>query len=169
MVRVFSQKHSSTFVGNVGIYSVGAESVYQIGWSGKTKCFASVSREGLTCELLAKYSCLHLSWLFTFQSCARHMHHFAGCLVTSYSWKLFSLQLLESSHTHSLSLSLSQPLQLNHTINTGYNKLNKITIKFSTELKPTKHIVVNCNFTNHSKQIVWDEFGRSGFSLLADI
>ena len=114
-----------------------------------------------------KHSCLNLSWLFTFQSCARHMHHFAGCLVASYPRKLFSLQLLESSHT--LSLSLTQPLQLNPTINTGYNKLNKITIKFGTELKPTKHIVVNYNFTNHSKQIVWDEFGRSGFSLLADI
>ena len=61
MVSVFSQMHSSTFVGNVGIYSVGAESVYQIGRSGKTKCFASVSREGLTRELLAKHSCLHLS------------------------------------------------------------------------------------------------------------
>ena len=171
MVRVFSQKHSSTFVGNVGIYSVGAESVYQIGRSGKTKCFASVLREGLTHELLAKHSCLHLSWLFTFQLCARHMHHFAGCLVTSYPQKLFSLQLLESSHTLYLSLFLShtQSLQLNPTINTGYNKLNKITIKFGTELKPTKHIVANYNFTNHSKQIVWDEFGRSGFSLLADI
>ena len=29
-VRVFSQKHYSTFVGNIGIYSVGTESVYQI-------------------------------------------------------------------------------------------------------------------------------------------
>ena len=167
MVRVFSQKHSSSFVGNVGIYTVGAKSVYQIERSSKTKCFASVSREGLTRELLVKHSYLHLSWLFTFQSCARHMHHFAGCLVASYPRKLFSLQLLESSHT--LSFSLTQPLQLNPTINTRYNKLNKITTKFGTELKPTKHRVVNYNFTNHSKQIVWDEFGRSGFSLLADI
>ena len=60
MVRVFSLNHSSTFVDNVGIYSVGTENVYQITQSGKTKCFASVSREGLTCELLAKHSCLHL-------------------------------------------------------------------------------------------------------------
>ena len=52
---------------------------------------------------------------------------------------------LESSHT--LSLSLTQPLQLNPTINTGYNRLNKIIIKFDTKLKPTKHIVVNYNFT----------------------
>ena len=61
MARVFSQKHSSTFMDNDGIYSVGTESVYQIGQSGKTECFASVSREGLTLELLAKHSCLHLS------------------------------------------------------------------------------------------------------------
>ena len=47
--------------------------------------------------------------------------------------------------THSL--SITQPLQLNPTINTRYKKLNKITIKFGTELKPTKHIVVNYNFT----------------------
>ena len=46
-------------MGNVGIYSVGTESVYQIGQSGKTECFTSVSREGLTRELLAKHSCLH--------------------------------------------------------------------------------------------------------------
>ena len=44
-------------------------------------------------------------------------------------------------------LSLTQPLQLNPTINTEYNRLNKITIKFGTKLKPTKHIVVNYNFT----------------------
>ena len=58
--RVFSQKHSSTFVGNVGIYSVGTESVYQIAQSGKIECFAGVLREGLTRELLAKHNCLHL-------------------------------------------------------------------------------------------------------------
>ena len=50
-----------------------------------------------------------------------------------------------SLHTHSL--SLSQPLQLNPTINIRYNRLNKITIKFGTEVKPTKHMVVNYNFT----------------------
>ena len=50
-----------------------------------------------------------------------------------------------SLHTHSL--SITQPLQLNPTINTRYKRLNKVTIKFGTELKPTKHIVVNYNFT----------------------
>ena len=52
MARVFSLKHSLSFVGNVGIYSVGIESVYQIAQFGKTECFTSVSREGLTRELL---------------------------------------------------------------------------------------------------------------------
>ena len=61
MARVFSLKHFSTFVGNVGIYSVGTESVYQIAQFGKIECFASVSREGFTSELLLKHSCLHLS------------------------------------------------------------------------------------------------------------
>ena len=46
-----------------------------------------------------------------------------------------------------LSLSITQPLQSNLTINTGYKRLNKIIIKFGTEWKPTKHIVVNYNFT----------------------
>ena len=61
MVKVFSLKHSSTSMGNVGIYSVGTESVYYLTQFGKTKCFASVSREGLTRELLVKQSYLHLS------------------------------------------------------------------------------------------------------------
>ena len=50
--------------------------------------------------------------------------------------------------THSL--SHTQPLQINSTINIEYKRLNKITIKFGTELKPTKHIVVNYNFTLYS-------------------
>ena len=85
-----------------------------------------------------------LSWLFAFQSCAEHMHHFARCLVTSYLRKLFSLQF---AWVFTLSLSHKQPLQLNPTINTGYKRLNKITNKFGIELKPTKQIVVNYNFT----------------------
>ena len=91
-----------------------------------------------------------LSWFFAFQSCAGHMHHFARCLLTSYLRKHFYLQLLESSH----SLFLTQPLQLNPTINTGYNRLNKIIIKFGTKLKPTKHIVVNYNFTKTSQDYI---------------
>ena len=47
-----------------------------------------------------------------------------------------------------LSLSNTQPLQWNPTINTGYKRLNNITIKFGMEYKPTKHNVVNNNFTS---------------------
>ena len=46
-----------------------------------------------------------------------------------------------------LSLSITQPLQLNPTINIWYKRKNKITIKFGTKLNLTKHIVVNYNFT----------------------
>ena len=55
--------------------------------------------------------------------------------------------IFNSLSLHTLSLSITQTLQLNPTINTGYRRLNKVTIKFGTELKPTKHIVVNYNFT----------------------
>ena len=54
----------------------------------------------------------------------------AKILQSSIAW-VFTFSL-------SLSLSLSQSLQLNPIINAGYNKLNKITIKFSTELKANK-------------------------------
>ena len=49
---------------------------------------------------------------------------------------------------HTLSLSHTTFTIKNPTINIGYKRLNKITIKFGTELKPTKQIVVNYNFTN---------------------
>ena len=129
-------------MGNVGIYSVGTESVYQIGQFGKIECFTGISREGLTRKILARHSCLHPILTLHIPTCASLMSHFAGCLVVRYLRKLFSLQLFESSH----SLSITQPLQSNPTINTGYKRLNRITIKFSTELKPIKHIVVNHNF-----------------------
>ena len=145
MAKVFSQKLSLTFVGNVGINSIGTESVNQTGQVGRTEFLADVSQEGLTCEILVKHNCLHRAWLFAFQSCARHMLPFAGCLVASYPRNLFSFQLLESSY--SLSLSNTQPLQWIPTINTGYKRLDNITIKFGTEYKPTKHNIVNNNFT----------------------
>ena len=59
MAKVFSQKQSSTSVGNEGIYSVSKESAYQIWQFSKTKFFAGISWEGLTRETLAKTSYLH--------------------------------------------------------------------------------------------------------------
>ena len=100
-------------------------------------------REGLTRKRLTRDSCLHPILTLCIPACASHMSHFARCLVAKYPRKLFSLQLLESSH----SLSITQPLQSNPIINIRYKRLNKITIKFGTKLKPTKHIVVNHNFT----------------------
>ena len=47
-------------MGNVGIYSVGVESVYQIVQSSRIECLAGVSREGLTREILVRHSYLHL-------------------------------------------------------------------------------------------------------------
>ena len=75
-----------------------------------------------------------LSWLFVFQSCVEHMLHFAGSLLTSYPRKhLWSWMSLESSH----SLSHTTFTMKSHK-NTGYKRLNKITIKFGMELKPTQ-------------------------------
>ena len=94
-------------------------------------------------EILARHSYLHPVLTLRIPACASHMSHFAGCLVTRYPRKLFNLQLLKSSH----SFFITQPLQSNPTINTVYKRLNRITIKFGTKLKPTKYIVVNHNFT----------------------
>ena len=128
----------------MGIYSVGTESVYQIAQSGKTECFAGVSWEDLTRELLAKHSCLHLVLTFRIPACASHMDYFAGCLVASCSRKLFSLQLLESSH----SLSITQPLQLNPTINTGYKRLNKNYNQIWYRIKANK--INSCKLQSYS-------------------
>ena len=100
---------------------------------GRTECFAGISREGFTRNILAKASYHHLYWLLAFQSCASHilsfrgmvsreipvknlldwplafqsyaghMFLFAGCLVARYLRKPFWLQMLESSHSLSLS------------------------------------------------------------------
>ena len=136
MARVFSQKHCSTFVGNVGIYSVGTESVYQIEQSGKTECFASVSLEGLTCELLVKHNYLHPVLTLRIPIMCRAHASFRGMLSGKLPAKTLQYSICLSLHT--LSLSLTQPLKLNPTINTGYKRLNKITIKFGVELKSTK-------------------------------
>ena len=44
----------------MGIYSVGAESVYQIVQFDRTECLAGVSREDIIREILARYNYLHL-------------------------------------------------------------------------------------------------------------
>ena len=114
----------------MGIYSVGTKSVYQIGQSGNTKCFTSVSREGLIRELLTKHSCLHPVLTLRIPVIYRAYASFHGMLSRELPVKTLQ-SLIASVFTHSF--SLTQPLQLNPTINTGYNRLNEITIKFGTE------------------------------------
>ena len=147
MARVFSLKHSSTILGNVGINSVGTESVYQKWLSGKTECFASVSREGLTCELLVPRDTRETQ----LSPSVLTLHIPVICRAHASFYEMLSRKLLTKTLISSIAwvftLSLYHTLQLNPTINTGYKRLNKITFKFGTELKPTKHIVVNYNFT----------------------
>ena len=105
MAKIFSQKHSSTFVGNVGIYSVGTESVYQIGQSGKTEFFMRVSREGLTHELLAKHSYIHPILTLRIPVMCRAHASFRGMLSHELSTKTLQSSICLSLHTHTLSLS----------------------------------------------------------------
>ena len=151
MARVFSLKHSSTFMGNVGMYSVGTESVYQIAQFDKTECFTGVSREGLP----ASYS---RDTAISICPDSSHSSHVQGICIISQGICIISQDaqpratrknssVFNCLSLHTLSFFITQLLQLNLTINTGYKRLNKITIKFDMELKPTKHIVVNYNFT----------------------
>ena len=105
MAKIFSQKHSSTFVGNVGIYSVGTEIVYQIGQSGKTEFFVSVSQEGLTHELLAKHSYIHPILTLRIPVMCRTHASFRGMLSHELSTKTLQSSICLSLHTHTLSLS----------------------------------------------------------------
>ena len=95
-------------------------------------------------ELLTKHNCLHPVLTLHILVMCKSYASFCGILSRKLPAKtLQSLICLESS----LSLSHTQSLQLNPTLNTRYKRLNIITIKFGTKLKPTKHIVVNYNFT----------------------
>ena len=73
--------------------------------------------------------------------------HASLCWMLSCELPMKTSSVFNSLSFHTLSVSITQPLRLNPTINTGYKRLNKVTIKFGTELNPTKHIVVNYNFT----------------------
>ena len=70
-----------------------------------------------------------------------HSSHVQDICITS--WEAYSRATRENSFSFqlpwvfTLSLSLTQPIQINPTWNTGYIRLNKITIKFGMKLKPT--------------------------------
>ena len=61
--------------------------------------------------------------------------HFTGSLLVSYPWKLLWSSMISWVFT----LSHTQPIQRNPTNNTGYIRLNRITIKFSMKLKSTQN------------------------------
>ena len=102
MARVFSLKHSSTSVGNVGIYSVSFESVYQKWKSGKIECFASILRKCLTHETLAEHSCLHPILTFRIPVMCRAHASLRGMLT-----RKLPAKTLQSSMPWVFTLSLS--------------------------------------------------------------
>ena len=118
-------------MGNVGIYCVGIESVYQIVQTGRIECFAGVSREGFTTrdtretQLSPSVLTLRIPVMCRAHALLRGMLRREMLAKTSSVFNSLSL--------HTLSLSVTQPLQLNPTINTGYYRLNEITIKFGME------------------------------------
>ena len=100
MARVFSQKHSSTSVGNDSIYSVGENVVEQIGQNSKTDSFAGILWEGLTCETLAKTSCLHLVLTLRILVMCKAHASLRGMLTRELPAKTLQSSIcLESSHT----------------------------------------------------------------------
>ena len=128
VAKVFSQKHSSTSVGNGGIYSVGTDSVYQKWQSSKKECFVGRPYLWNTCENQLSPSCPDFS----------HSSHEQDICITSqevYSQAThknsFSLQLALSLHTLFLSHTTLTNKKL--TRNTGYIRLNIITINFGME------------------------------------
>ena len=138
-------------MGNMGIYSVGTEIVYRIVQTGRTVCFAGVSPEGLTREILTKHSCLHLSWLFAFQSCAGHMYHL--CRAYASFRRILSRELPAKTLLSSIAWVFT--LSLYHTTLTikSHNKYKVQKIEWNYNqiwhgIKPTKHIIVNYNFTH---------------------
>ena len=144
MVRVFSQKYFSTFLGNVGIYSVGIESVYQIGQSGKTRCFASVLREVLTHELLMKHNCLHPVLTLCIPVMCKAHASFRGMLSRKLLVKTLHFSICLSLHTHSLSLTtLTNKSHMKYRVHSIEHNYNQIWHR----IKANKTHSCNYNFT----------------------
>ena len=126
MVRVFSQKHSSAFVGNVGIYSVGKESVYQIWQFSKTECFADISWEGLIHETLAKTSCLHPVLILRIPIISRAHASLRGKPTCELPIKTICLQLpwvFTHSLSHTTLTNKSNIKYREHKIEQNYNQI----------------------------------------------
>ena len=148
MARVFSQKHFSICVGNGGIYSVSTDSVYQK-WQFSKQ---NVSRESRG-NLAGRPYPWNIRKNQLSPSCpdSSHFSHVQGTCITSQD--AYSRATCDNISVFNLpwvfkhTLSHRQPLQIKPTWNTGYKRLNIITIKFGTEFKANKNIVGNYNFT----------------------
>ena len=136
MVRVFSLKSTPFNMWVMWIYIVWVKP-----WCIRYDKIAkqNVSRVSRKNALPTKYSRKP-----TVNIChdSSHSNHVLSICFTSqegYSWatleNFFDLQCVLSLRT----FSHTQPLQWNPTYNTRYIRLNIITIKFSTELKPTQN------------------------------
>ena len=123
----------------MGIYSMGTNSVYQIWQIGKTECFASISLEGLTREILAKTSCLHP--VLTLRIPVMYRAHASLCEKLNCELPVKTALVfnsLESSHTFSLS----------HTTLTNKSHLKYRVYKIKQNYNKIWHeIKVNYNFT----------------------
>ena len=86
---------------------MGTENVYQIGQFGKTECFASISLESLTRELLAKHNCLHPVLTLCIPVMCRAYASFRGMLTRKLPAKTLQSSICLSLHTHTDTLSLS--------------------------------------------------------------
>ena len=144
VARVFFQKHFSTSVSNVGIYSVGTKSVYQKWQLIKTKCFVGISQESLTRETLAKTSCLNpVLTLRIPVMCRAHasLHRKLTRELPTKTTLVFNC--LECSCTLSLSHTiLTNKSHMKYRVHKIEHNYNQIWHK----IKANKNIIVNYNF-----------------------
>ena len=141
MAKVFSQNHSSTSVGTVGIYSIGTESVYQKWQFSKIKCFAGILQEGLTRETLAKTSCLHPVLTFRIPVMCRAHASLRGKLTCELPRKTtLVFNCLKSSHSLSLSYTtLTNKTHMKYRVHKIEQNYNQIWHR----IKANKYIVVD--------------------------
>ena len=132
MVRVFSLKSTSLNMWIMRVYIMGVKT-----WCIRYDKIAKQNVLRVSCgnTLLAKYL-----WKLAVTNCHDSSHfryvlstwlHFAGSLLVK-NPLIFNVVLSLHTFCH------TQPIQWNPTQNTRYIRLNKITIKFGSELKPTQ-------------------------------
>ena len=154
VARVFSQKHSSTYVGNGGKYSVGKDRVYQKWQSGKTECFAGVSREGLTHETLAKTSCLHPVLTLRIPVMCRAHASLREKLTHEIPTKtILVFNSLESSHSFSLThTTLTNKTHMKYMVHKIEHNYNQIWHNKSQQIH-------SCKLQLYTKNPSWGKLG----------